>query len=126
MARHGHVQHPRWFVAGAAFLIATLVLPSTAFQPDGAAGAIFTVGHVGGADAAPGEFTLRVSLAGSSTAGTVTSVPTGIDCGIVCSHAFPDGAVVTLTPSFSAAPMRTALPSSAGAATPTAPTARSS
>lgn len=61
MARHGHVQHSRRFVAGAAFLIDTLVLPSTAFEP------------VRAADAAPGEFTLSVSLAGSSTAGTVTS-----------------------------------------------------
>ena len=84
MARHGHVQHSRRFVAGAAFLIATLLLPSAAFQP--------VLAVVPG-----GDFTLTISLAGSSTAGMVTSDPSGIDCGVACSYAYPDGTVVTLT-----------------------------
>ncbi len=84
MARHGQVQHSRRVVAGAAILIATLLLPSTAFQPVGAA--------------VPGEFTLTVSLAGSaSTSGNVTSDPVGIECGPDCSEAYPDGSIVSLT-----------------------------
>lgn len=46
------------------------------------------------------QFTLSVSKAGGGT-GTVTSVPSGISCGSMCSAAFGSGAVVTLiaTPS---------------------------
>ena len=40
--------------------------------------------------------TLSVSLAGAGS-GTVTSSPSGIDCGPVCSAAFPHGTSVTLT-----------------------------
>jgi hypothetical protein len=40
--------------------------------------------------------TLSVVLAGTGT-GTVTSMPSGIDCGADCDEAFPYGTVVTLT-----------------------------
>ena len=39
--------------------------------------------------------TLSVSRSGNGT-GTVTSSPTGIDCGTACSHTYPSGARVTL------------------------------
>jgi hypothetical protein len=43
--------------------------------------------------------TLTVALSG---AGTVTSSPTGISCGAICSNSFPTGTLVTLTASPSA------------------------
>jgi hypothetical protein len=46
---------------------------------------------------APNERTLTVNKSGSGT-GTVASNPAGINCGSACSHAFSEGAVVTLTP----------------------------
>jgi Ca2+-binding RTX toxin-like protein len=45
--------------------------------------------------------TLTVSKNGTGS-GTVTSSPTGIDCGATCSHAFAAGTSVTLTPTPSA------------------------
>jgi len=42
------------------------------------------------------QFTLTISLAGTAN-GTVTSSPTGIDCGFDCDELFDEGAVVTLT-----------------------------
>jgi len=44
----------------------------------------------------PSEFALTVSLAGTGS-GTVTSSPSGINCGIDCSEAFASGTEVTLT-----------------------------
>lgn len=41
-------------------------------------------------------YTLTVSLAGSGS-GSVSSVPTGIDCGTDCTESYADGTVVTLT-----------------------------
>ena len=46
--------------------------------------------------ATPNAFTLTVSKAGVGL-GTVTSSPTGIDCGATCSFTFPSGTSVTLT-----------------------------
>jgi hypothetical protein len=43
------------------------------------------------------QFSLTVTLAGSGS-GTVTSSPTGIDCGSTCSQQYTTGTVVTLTP----------------------------
>lgn len=42
------------------------------------------------------QATLTVSLAGTG-AGTVTSSPAGISCGLVCAHSFAKGASMTLT-----------------------------
>jgi uncharacterized protein (TIGR03437 family) len=48
--------------------------------------------------AATSAFTLSVTKNGSeSSKGTVTSSPSGIDCGTTCSSAFASGTVVTLT-----------------------------
>ncbi|MGN6587783.1 MAG: PKD domain-containing protein [Solirubrobacterales bacterium] len=44
----------------------------------------------------PGQFNLTVSKSGSG-GGTVSSLPAGINCGLVCSHAFDEGTKVTLT-----------------------------
>ena len=44
----------------------------------------------------PGSYTLTVSKGGTGT-GSVTSNPTGIDCGGTCSAPFTSGAIVTLT-----------------------------
>lgn len=41
---------------------------------------------------------VTVTIAGSGT-GSVTSVPAGIDCGSVCTHAFSPGTMITLTAS---------------------------
>jgi Tol biopolymer transport system component len=46
---------------------------------------------------APTTHTLTVTRAGSGQ-GTVTSTPTGIDCGADCSESYAEGTVVTLTP----------------------------
>ncbi len=46
-------------------------------------------------------YKLTVTESGSGT-GTVTSDPSGIDCGATCSASFPQGRVVTLTPTPSA------------------------
>ncbi len=43
------------------------------------------------------KYKLTVTKTGTGT-GTVTSNPTGIDCGVACSANFPQGQVVTLTP----------------------------
>jgi Divergent InlB B-repeat domain/PASTA domain len=43
------------------------------------------------------SYTLTVTKSGNGT-GTVTSSPTGIDCGSICSHNFGSGTSVTLTP----------------------------
>ena len=43
------------------------------------------------------KHTLTVTNSGTGT-GTVTSSPAGINCGSTCSHDFPEGAMVTLTP----------------------------
>ena len=49
-------------------------------------------------DPDPGQvFTLTVALGGSG-GGTVTSSPTGIDCGVDCTEDFAEGTAVTLTP----------------------------
>jgi hypothetical protein len=40
--------------------------------------------------------TLSVAIAGTGE-GSVTSAPSGIDCGVTCSHAYADGTHVTLT-----------------------------
>ena len=44
----------------------------------------------------PTQFTLTVDKAGEGS-GTVTSTPSGIDCGSTCSTSFDDGTSVTLT-----------------------------
>ena len=51
-----------------------------------------------GAVPTPGPWTLSVSRAGTGS-GTVTSVPSGIDCGSDCSESYADGTPVTLTAS---------------------------
>jgi hypothetical protein len=43
------------------------------------------------------EFELEVTRSGTG-AGTVTSSPSGVDCGLTCSAEFPEGTMVTLTP----------------------------
>ena len=49
-------------------------------------------------DPDPGQvFTLTVTLAGTG-GGTVTSSPTGINCGVDCTEDYDEGTVVTLTP----------------------------
>jgi uncharacterized repeat protein (TIGR02543 family) len=48
------------------------------------------------APVAPSKYTLTVSKSGNGS-GTVTSSPSGIDCGGSCSHAFAAGTSVTLT-----------------------------
>ena len=48
------------------------------------------------ADAAVETFTLTVTRTGRGV-GTVTSEPIGITCGPDCQHAYPSGAIVTLT-----------------------------
>jgi alpha-tubulin suppressor-like RCC1 family protein len=48
----------------------------------------------------PPTFVLTVNKTGAAAgSGTVTSSPTGIDCGADCSEAYPSGTVVTLTAS---------------------------
>ncbi|HEY6834981.1 MAG TPA: PASTA domain-containing protein [Gaiellaceae bacterium] len=42
------------------------------------------------------SYTLSMAKAGSGS-GTVTTFPAGIDCGATCSHAYPNGTIVTLT-----------------------------
>jgi len=42
------------------------------------------------------QYTLSVAKTGSGT-GSITSAPTGIDCGATCSHDYDDGTSVTLT-----------------------------
>jgi YD repeat-containing protein len=42
----------------------------------------------------PQQYTLTLNIQGS---GTITSNPAGIDCGSICTAAFPDGTVVNLT-----------------------------
>jgi hypothetical protein len=44
----------------------------------------------------PGQHSLTVIKAGTGS-GTVTSSPSGIDCGATCSQSFDDGTAVTLT-----------------------------
>ena len=49
-------------------------------------------------DPDPGQvFALTVTLGGTGS-GTVTSNPSGIDCGTDCEEGYPEGTVVTLTP----------------------------
>ena len=50
----------------------------------------------GGDPPPPGSFTLSVAKAGTGS-GTVTSNPTGINCGADCSEAYTDGTSVSLT-----------------------------
>jgi hypothetical protein len=47
--------------------------------------------------AAGGPFTLTVTKAGAGS-GTVTSAPTGIDCGTDCTESYANSTVVNLTP----------------------------
>jgi Tol biopolymer transport system component len=75
----------------------------TATTPAGSAGAAtVAVTTTGGTGSLASAFTylaplgLSVALAGSG-AGRVTSSPTGIDCGVDCGEAFPNGTLVTLT-----------------------------
>jgi Divergent InlB B-repeat domain len=49
-----------------------------------------------GSASPPTEFPLKVKKVGLGT-GTVTSSPSGIDCGITCEFSFPEGGLVTLT-----------------------------
>jgi uncharacterized repeat protein (TIGR02543 family) len=56
---------------------------------------VMTAGRSVTASFTQAQFTLSVSKAGGGT-GTVTSSPSGISCGSVCSAAFGSGAVVTL------------------------------
>ncbi len=58
-------------------------------------------GHIdasgpGDPDGALENYSLTITLDGSGS-GTVTSAPSGIDCGSTCSHSFPVGTEVTLT-----------------------------
>ncbi|MGZ8222758.1 MAG: InlB B-repeat-containing protein [Methylobacter sp.] len=48
------------------------------------------------ADFAPMQMTLSVAKTGAGTGGTLTSLQTGIDCGIACSAVYDWGTVVTL------------------------------
>jgi len=48
------------------------------------------------ADFAPMQMTLSVAKTGTGTGGTLTSLQTGIDCGVACSAVYDWGTVVTL------------------------------
>jgi IPT/TIG domain len=79
------------------------VTSATAIQatvPAGAATGPLTVTTPGGTATSPSAFTVRVTLTVTKTGivgGTVTSSPSGINCGGTCSAAFNSGSVVTLT-----------------------------
>jgi PASTA domain-containing protein/List-Bact-rpt repeat protein len=55
-----------------------------------------TVGAGGSTQHACPSYTLSLAKAGTGS-GTVTSSQAGIDCGATCSHAYPNGTIVTLT-----------------------------
>jgi len=55
-----------------------------------------TVGAGGSGTHACPNYTLSLAKAGTGS-GTVTTSQAGIDCGATCSHAYPNGTVVTLT-----------------------------
>jgi hypothetical protein len=55
-----------------------------------------TVGVGGSAQNTCPNYTLSLQTAGTGT-GSVNSSPAGIECGATCSHAYPDGTIVTLT-----------------------------
>lgn len=55
-----------------------------------------TVGAGGSNQHACSNYTLSLAKAGSGS-GTVTSSAAGISCGAACSHAYPNGTIVTLT-----------------------------